>query len=91
MGSAICKISPDYSSDVSGDGPRTCDKKNSNSLAVFTIFASKSEKKCVVAISMPLLMGPEFSSDTSGDGLDKDNDEKKSVIDLCCSRDSETE
>ena len=58
-----------YSSDVSGDGPKQHKKTNSYRNVAYTTDASKSEKVFVFAISKPLLMGPEFSSDTSVDGL----------------------
>ena len=63
----------------------------SHTNAVYTTYASKPEKDCVVAISKPLLMGPEFSSDTSGDGPDKYSDEKEPVIEGSSSGDSESE
>ena len=79
MNSVTFTMSLRYSSDVPEDGPWQHNKPNSYRNAAFSTDASKPEKDCVVAISKPLLMGPEFSSDISGDGPDK-SDEKKPVI-----------
>ena len=73
---ATIKISPNCSQDVCGDVSRISNDKNSKSFEEYYYCDSKPNKNWIAPVPNPLLMGHEFSSDTSGDGPDKNMDDK---------------